>query len=118
MKSFIISVIIFAVLLFLIIANSIYVHKICDKMINLSITLNENSPTEAQKLCELWERHRPIFGISIHDSHIERATELIENINSAVTLGNGAELNKNIILLKQLLEEIKQNEEISLSSII
>lgn len=118
MRSFILSIIIFAILLTAVIANSIYIHRSCDKMAQLSLSLKETDIEGAQELSTLWQKCQPIFSISIHDSHIEKVTELTENIKSAVTLGNGAEFNKSIILLVKLLEELKQNEEISFQGII
>ena len=97
MKSFIISIIFFSLLILLIIANSIYIHKTTDKMLELSNSLSPDDVEGANELCSLWQRHRLIFSISIHDSQIERITELTENIKSAATLGNGTEFEKNII---------------------
>lgn len=118
MRSFVISTVIFAILLTLVITNSIYIHKICDKMISSTLDLSQNDLVKANELCKIWKNNRSIFSISIHDSHIERITELTENIKSAATLGNGAEFEKNIFLLTELLEELKQNEEISFQGIL
>jgi hypothetical protein len=87
-------------------------------MAQLSLSLKETDIEGAQELSALWQKCQPIFSISIHDSHIEKVTELTENIKSAVTLGNGAEFEKSIILLTKLLEELKQNEEISFEGVI
>ena len=81
-------------------------------------SLSHSDIDSAKDLCNFWKKHEPIFSISIHDSHIERITELTENIKSAVTLGNGADFEKNIILLIELLEELKDNEKISFQGII
>ena len=118
MKSFIISIIIFFILLFLVIANAFYVHKICNEILELTFLISENDIDNANKLCNIWKKHEATFSISIHDSKIERLTELVENIKSAVTIGNGADLEKNVTLLRELLEELKKNEAISFQGII
>ena len=118
MKSFILSIIIFAVLIILVILNSIYVHASCDEMIAISSAITPNDIAKAQTLCDVWKKHQPFFSISMHDSHVDKITELTENIKSAVTLGNGAEIKKNIILLNEILEEVKKIEEISFQGII
>ena len=45
-------------------------------------------------------------------------TKLTENIKSAATAGDSAEFQKNIVLLIDLLEELKKIEEISFQGII
>ena len=51
MKSFIISIIIFSLLIILIIINSIYIHKITDEMLKLTTALSANDVDGANKLC-------------------------------------------------------------------
>ena len=118
MKSFIISIIIFFILIILVITNSIYIHKTTDKMLEMSNSLLPNDAEGAEQLSLFWQKHHLFFSISIHDAKIERITELTENIRSAATLGNGAEFSKNIILLSELLEELQKIEEISFHGII
>ena len=118
MKSFIISLVIFSLLLILVTANSFYVHGVCDEMLTDYRSLLINDIDRANRLCETWKKHRAIFSISIYDSHLEKITELTENIKSAATIGNGAEFKKNINLLTEILEELKKNEEISFQGII
>ena len=118
MKAFICSMIIFSILLILIITNSIYIHKISDKLINQASSLSITDTDEIQGLCSLWQKHKLIFSISIHDAQIEKVTELTENIKSAATAGDSAEFQKNISLLTELHEELKKIEEISFQGII
>ena len=118
MKSFICSIIIFAALIILIIINSIYIHNTSDEMLRHANSLSTNDVKGAQELCELWQKHRVLFSISIHDSKVERVTGLVENIKSAATVGDSAEFKKNITLLSELLEELKKIEEISFQGII
>lgn len=118
MKSFIVSIIIFSILILLVTANSIYVHSVCNKMLRISNSLQIEDIDAANELCRFWQKNRMIFSISIHDTHLERITELTENIKSAVNTGDGAEFSKNIILLSELLDALKKNEEISFQGII
>ena len=118
MKSLIASIIIFSILLILVITNSIYIHISCDELLSISSSLTVGDEQGARRLYDVWKRHQPLYGISMHDSHVDKITELVENIKSAVTLGNGAEFDKNIILLNELLNELKKIEEISLQGII
>lgn len=118
MKSLIFSIAIFSILILLVIANSIYIHTVCNEMLSISDSISVNDIDATHELCSLWQKNRIFFSISIHDSHIERITELTENIKSAATVGDDAEFEKNIILLSELLDTLKKNEEISLQGII
>ena len=70
------------------------------------------------ELCAFWHKHSLIFGISIHNSQIERMNELTEALKSAVAKRDGAEFQEYRSLLTELLEELQKNEEISFQSII
>ena len=118
MKTFICSMIIFSILLILIITNSIYIHNTSDKIIEDATSLSVNDIHGINRLCAFWQKHKLIFSISIHDSKVERITGLTENIKSAATAGASAEFKKNIVLLIDLLEELKKIEEISFQGII
>ena len=118
MKAFICSIIIFSVLLFLIIANSIYIHRTADKLIEQASSLSIDGTDEIQKLCSLWQSHKLIFSISMHDAQVEKVTELTENIKSAASADDSAEFQKNVTLLIELLEDIKKMEEVSLHGIV
>ena len=118
MKSFIFSTIIFFILLLLVFTNSLYIHIISNKMINIANIISISDTDKIEDLSSIWQKHRLLFGISIHDSHIERITELIENIKSAATIGDDAEFHKSLNLLSELLDELKKNEEISFQGII
>lgn len=85
-------------------------------MIANSLSLSDAKGTE--ELYSIWQKNRLFFTVSIHDSEIEKITELTENIKSAATIGDGTEFKKNIVLLSELLDELKRNEEISLQGII
>lgn len=118
MKAFILSSVIFLILILLIVINSIYIHKICNEMQEIASSLTSQDNDGASQLCLLWEKHKMIFSISIHDSHIEKISELTESIKSAATIGDDAEFKKSIILLNDILDELKKNEEISFQGII
>ena len=118
MKAFIISIIILTVLILSIILNIFYIHNICDQMLKRALELSPQDISGAESLYEFWKENEPIFSISIHDSHIERINELTVDIKSAAAIGNGTDFEKNIILLTELLEELKSNEKISFQGII
>ena len=118
MKSFIFSIIIFSLLIILVISNSIYIHQVADKMLTISASLSPSNIEATEELYSIWQNNRLIFTISIHDSEIEKISELTENLKSAATIGDSTEFNKNVVLLSDLLQELKKNEEISFQGII
>lgn len=118
MKSLIFSIILFITLIALVIINSVYIHSICKKALNILNSVTPNDEAGVDQLCDLWHKHSLIFSISVHNSQIERMNELVEGLKSAVAKGDGAEFYEYRSLLSELLEELYKSEEISFQSII
>lgn len=118
MKSVIFSTILFSLLIALLIANSIYIHKVCDEMLDIISSLTPTDVEGAERLCSIWQKHSALFSISVHDTHIERVNELTEALKSAVAKNDGAEFKEYVSLLSQILKELKEIEEISFEGII
>ena len=118
MKSLIFSAILFFSLIALVIANSIYIHSVCTDALKLLDSLSPTDHDGVSELCAFWHKHSLIFGISIHNSQIELMNELTEALKSAVAKRDGAEFQEYSSLLRELLEELCKNEEISFQSII
>lgn len=118
MKSVIFSIILFLILIGLLITNSIYIHKTCDKMLDILDFLSLNDIDGADEISAIWQKNRTLFSISIHDSHIERVNELTEGLKSAIAKSDGAEFNEHVALLSQLLKELKEIEEISFEGVV
>ena len=118
MKAFILSLILFFTLIILIISNAIYVHYFCEELSSILSALDEKDPLAAEEICEVWHSHRPILSLSVHEALLERMDDLTENLKSAVTVGDGAEFNKNRALIYELISELIRNEELSFQGII
>ena len=118
MKAVIFSAILFTILIILIVANSIYIHKVCDTMLNLLSSLEPSDVNGVEELCSIWKRHRTLFSVSVHDSRVERIDELTEKLKSAAAKSDGAEFEENVTLLSQALEELKEFEELSFEGIV
>lgn len=118
MKAVIFSIILFLILITLLIINSIYIHKTCDKMLKILESLSPGDIDGAEEICDIWKKNRTLFSISIHDSHVEKVNELTEGLKSAVAKSDGAEFNEHAALLYQLLQELKEIEEISFEGIV
>lgn len=118
MKSFIFSTLLFALILLVIVTNSLYVHRVCDELAELAHAATPTSLTTADALCEAWQRHRTYFSLSIHEEQIERMDDITQGLKSATANHDRAEFEKNLFLLEELLEEFLNNEVFSLQGII
>ena len=119
MRSFIIALILFSILLICIIFNSIYVTKTCDTIseLCLSVQRNEDRQSSLSKILDIWKKSKPILEFSIRISETERMSDLIESLNSSVSSQNEAEIQKYCILISDHAKDIAQYERISLSGI-
>ena len=117
MRSFIISIILFFILIFIITANSLYVHSICNELNLLLGDMNAYDTDKASSFINIWRECRSIFSFSIHEDQLERMDDLSEGLESAVTSYDSAEFEKYKTLLKELLDEFLKNEEFSIQSI-
>ena len=118
MKPFVFSIILFFLVLSIIIANAIYIHKICNEMQAISLSEKLLPEEKATLLCKKWERHKPFFSFSVHEENIDRMDDLTQGLKSAIALGNRAEIDKQIFLIQELLTKLAKTEEISLQGII
>lgn len=117
MKAFIIAVILFFILLFIIIANSVYLHSTCNELNDLLESMTVYDTEKASSFINIWKECRSVFSFSIHEDQLERMDDLSEGLKSAVTENDSAEFKRYKTLLKELLDEFLKNEEISFQSI-
>lgn len=118
MKTFIFSIFLFSLIVSLIIANSLYVHRICKDMTMTAQSADLPLEEKARYLCQTWDANKPIFSFSIHGESIDRMDDLTQGLKSAIADGDRAEINKQIFLIQELLEKFSKTEEISLQGII
>lgn len=118
MKSLIFSAVLFIILITVIVINSLYIHSVCNQASEILNSISPYDERGTEKLSSLWQKHRIVFGISIHNSQIDRMNELIEKLKSAVANGDGASVYEYKALISELLDDLRKNEEISLQSII
>lgn len=118
MKAFIFSSILFLVLIAVIITNAIYVHSVCEDLSMILSSISEYDSDAADELCGLWQSHRALLSLSVHESLLERMDDLTEDLKSAVTNRDGAEFEKNRTLIYELITELMRNEEVSFQGVI
>ena len=119
MKSFIITIILFSVILSFVILNSIYITKVCNKISDLcnSISNIPDHPKALTEMFESWKKSKPVLEFSVRISELERMSDLIESLQSSVKSQNEVEIQKYCILISDHAKYIAQHERISFSSI-
>ncbi len=119
MKSLIISILLFALLVGAVAVNAFYVSSLCK---DLSATATEliSSQSRSTQLAELkskWDKHRIFLDIGIRTSELERMNDLIEGLRASYAADNEAEFQKYCILISELAEEFASYEKISFKSL-
>ena len=119
MKSAIVSLLIFLLLIILIVGNAIYVSHVCKDISNLAQEVSNSDQKEISiaKMKDLWSGHRDWLDLSVKLNEIERMSDLIESLDAAHKADNQAEISKYCILISELAEEFSEHEKLSFRSI-
>lgn len=119
MRSFVAAVLLFSLTIGCVIFNALYVNSKLDEIYSLTeeISASPSPDSLISRLKKLWESSREPLGFSIKENKIEKMSELIESLYAAHIAKNSAEFQKLCILIRQLCEEIKQYERISVYSV-
>ena len=119
MKSFIVALILFCIILACIICNGIYIKSTCNEISELCQLLWQSSDRESTslKIKALWQKCKTQLELSIRTNEIERMTDLIESLHSSVIIKNETEIQKYCTLISEHAEDMARHESISLLSI-
>ena len=118
MKAFIFSIILFSLILLLIAANSLYVHRICKEINQIAASSSLSPEEKVANICQIWSENKTFISFSVHEENIDRMDDLTQGLKSAIAVGNRAEIDKQLFLIQELLDKFSKAEEISLQGII
>lgn len=118
MKAFIFSAILFLILIIIISANSLYIRSVCQELLKSLNSCSAEDEASATEFLETWKRRRFFLSFSVHEDQLERMDDLSEGLKSAVISNDGAEFKKHVSLIKELIDELQSNEELSLQGIL
>lgn len=118
MKAFIFSAILFLILIIIISANSLYIRSVCQELSESLSFCSAEDEASATEFLETWKRRRFFLSFSVHEDQLERMDDLSEGLKSAVASNDGAEFKKHVSLIKELIDELQSNEELSLQGIL
>ena len=121
MKDFIISVILFSLLIALIVCNSVYIKK----EVNLLSDAVRSVPSIDSPDCQLfinslrseWRDFKKVAKLSLNYSEINKMDCLIEELNCHLDTQNNNDFEHAKIMMINLLSEIVRLEEISIDGI-
>ena len=121
MKDFVISIILFSLLISLIIGNSLYINNEI-KLLNEAVkSVPEIDSPECQKsinfLRDEWQRFKKIARLSLNYSEINRMDCLIEEMNCHLRNRNVNDFENSKVMILNLLGEIVRLEEVSVDGI-
>lgn len=84
MKAFIISALLFSLLIALIIGNAIYVHRVSEQIRNKLDVLDQSNAEETLSyLEEYWQRHQPYIGLSVSYRELDHLSELLLSLRAS-----------------------------------
>ena len=119
MKALTATLILFALLIGAVVANSIYVRSVSQKIGSIAEELKTASSKEEtiSNLKSIWSKNKPYLNLSIRANEIERMSDFIESLDASYAAQNEAEFQKYCTLISALAEEFASYERISPNSI-
>lgn len=122
MKGFIITSVLFIIMIVLIGANYAYINSVADSLLDIVLEISPSPSKENQeiinKLQEKFQSSKMLLGISISTKDIESLSDCIDSVSSANQAGDEARLPTEIELLKNAIETIRKLERFSVENII
>ena len=120
MRSFIISIILFFLIIAAVVANGIYVRSITADLHELARAAYEKGAPSEQlgALIEEWDRHKPFLSLSASLKEIDSATEYLIKFKDTVMRGDSAAAQQNYLLFCNALRDLERYEGFSLENIL
>ena len=119
MRSFIISTIIFALLLGAIAFNAFYVKSVSEHILNETQRLaNENySLSVITDLEKYWKKHRAFIGLSVGHLELDHLSETLISLRPSCESGSRSDTMLYLSLLHDAAEEMARHEELSFENL-
>ena len=120
MRSFIITSLLFAVMIVSITANAIYVSRTADRIKDhVESEEFEKAPETAMTALEsLWEDNRILLELSVGYKEIDLISELILDLKHYVNEGNTEESKRIRILISDATDDISRLERLSIENLL
>lgn len=119
MRSFIISLILFVLLISTIFGNAVYVKNVSDHIVSDTEALlkNDYPPNLIQDLEKYWEKHRSFVGLSVGHQELDRISESIISLKASCESKNTSDARRYLLILQDAAKEMGGHEELSLENL-
>ena len=121
MRSLIIIIVAFFIMICLITLNYLHLNKIAEKMTDLTTSLdisdNKKCAESIDAIEEIWQKSEAIFSLSVSFRETDRLGETILSLKSAFESQNLAEFHKQRALLKDAIDGVARLERFSVLNI-
>lgn len=118
MKSFIVSLCAFALLLALIICNYIFINRTADELEQLLLELEPEAIQGHNALNAYWERHRILMGFSVPNTEMQNFQERLTALLHAGSFRDPAEFERCRALALGALADLRRLERFSMENLL
>lgn len=115
MKSLKISLVLFFTLILLIFLNALYIHSCADRLSEAAEKISVGG--SPQQLESFWEKNKEYIGLSISETQLDHISRLVVSIRCDHEHEDEAELKKDLALLTEAAEGLRQYEKLSVKNI-
>lgn len=121
MKSLIATVILCCVMFLAATANFIYVNRLADAMEEIADampSIHEPMCVEkADELCQKWEKHAPIVGLSVGFMTVDKLSEHCQTLRTCAEVGDVYGYYSTLTLLQDSIDDVRRLEQFSVSNL-
>lgn len=121
MRSLIVTVVLCGLMILAATANFIYVNNLADAMIEIADALPDiDDPISVQKtdeLCQKWEKHSPIIGLTVGFSTVDKLSEHCQTLRSCAEVGDVYGYYATLTLLYDAIDDVRRLEQFSVSNL-
>ncbi len=120
MKSFIFTLIIFALLITLIVVNRNYIEKTTNEMKDITeriIASPKNCENDLEKLYNIWEKNKKMMSLTTSYNNIGDISNKLSSVKSYYESGYEIGFLRELVTLKEAIFEISRLEKFSIQNI-
>lgn len=120
MRSFIITLILFASVCTAIVFNNIYIKRSAEYIVECVSDISfVSAPEEAIGRLEVfWKKNHPIIGLSVGFKELDRMSDLILDLKAYYQLGNLPEVTRTIDMIREAADEISRLERFRIENLL
>ena len=122
MKSLLISLILFAVMLSSIAVNAIYINNVANKMNDLLAELpdigEEGCSDATRDICDYWEKNTPYVGLSVGYTIVDRVSEQAATLSACAACNDFFGFRTALALLRDAVGDMRRLEKFSIENLL